>query len=366
MARKAGKVGSGAVPRHLPSTVRDFTGRTDYLKVLDAQVPSGSDVEQSGAVVISVVDGMAGIGKTTLVVHWAHRAQPHFPDGTLYANLRGYGPGEPATSGEVLNGFLGALGTPAERIPPSVEAQAGLYRSLLVGRRVLVVLDNANNSEQVRSLLPASPGAVVVVTSRDSLTGLVVTEGATRLTLDLLTQDEALALVARIVGAPGAAAEPDALANLVRLCVRLPLALRIAAGRIAMSPHTSVADVVEELADDRNRLDVLSRNRDERTAIRCVFDWSYRQLTPVQARLFRRLGLHPGPDFSLRAAAILGEMSVSDTRRELEGLTRANLVEQMSAHQYGLHDLLRVYAAEKVNSHDTPDVRDAAMEVILT
>ncbi|RSM34496.1 hypothetical protein DMA12_48060 [Amycolatopsis balhimycina DSM 5908] len=365
MVREADKGGSDCVPRQLPSTVRDFTGRADYLAALDALISEGDDAAPSGAVVISAVDGTAGIGKTTLAVYWAHRTQHHFPDGTLYANLRGYGPGELATPGEVLGGFLSALGVPAERMPPSIEAQAGLYRSLLAERRVLVVLDNAKNAEQVRPLLPASAGSVVVVTSRDSLTGLVVTEGATRLTLDLLSLDEAMALVAGIVGTLHAEAEPDALAELVRLCARLPLALRIAAGRVAAGPQTTVAEVVNELTDDRYRLDVLSRNGDERAAVRAVFDWSYEQLMPVQASLFRRLGLHPGPDFSLHAAAALTDLKLSEVRQQLEGLSTAHLIEPVGGSRYRFHDLLRTYACDQALRFDTNEDRDYAVERFL-
>jgi hypothetical protein len=223
------------VPRQLPPAVRDFTGRTEHLAMLDAMLPAEDD-ESTGAVVISAVDGAAGIGKTALAVRWAHRVQNGFPDGTLHANLRGYGPGDPATPVEVLDGFLRALGMPAERMPMGLEAHAGLYRSLLAGRRLLIVLDNANSADQVRPLLPGAAGCMVLVTSRDSLTGLVVTDGARRLTLDLLTEAEALQLVSGIVGPVRVAAKPDAVTEMIRLCARLPLALRIAAGRVAANP----------------------------------------------------------------------------------------------------------------------------------
>lgn len=235
------------VPRQLPLTVGDFTGRAEHLAALDALLTSGSRDQVPGAAVISAVDGSGGIGKTTLAVHWAHRVQDRFPDGTLYANLRGYGPGEPAAPSEILDGFLRAVGTPVDRMPQGLDARAGLYRSLLADRRMLIVLDNANNADQVRPLLPAAPGCMAVVTSRDSLTGLVITEGATRLTLDLFEPSEAHDLVAGVLGASRTAAEPDAVADLVRLCARLPLALRIAAGRVAGMPHTTVAVSSENL-----------------------------------------------------------------------------------------------------------------------
>ncbi|MFI6032536.1 NB-ARC domain-containing protein [Amycolatopsis magusensis] len=290
----------GVVPRQLPAAVRDFTGRTEHLAALDTLIPSDPgpeslDKQRARSVVITAVDGAGGIGKTTLALHWAHRIQDRFPDGTLHVNLRGYGPGEPATSAEALGGFLRALNVAPRAIPAEVEAQSALLRSLLAGRCVLMVLDNAHSAEQIRPLLPGTPGCMVVVTSRDSLTGLVVTDAAHRLTLDLLTEQEAHDLLIGIIGADRAAAEPEAVDDLIRRCARLPLALRIAASRVAAHPHLTVADVVAELADDRTRLDILSDTGDERAAIRTVFDWSYQRLPPEQARLFRRLGLHPGP-----------------------------------------------------------------------
>ncbi len=314
---------------------------------------------------ISAVDGTAGIGKTTLAVHWAHRVKHRFPDGALHVNLRGYGPGDPATPGEVLDGFLRALGIPAEAMPVGVEAQSGLYRSLLDGRRVLIVLDNANSADQVRPLLPGTSGCVVVVTSRDSLTGLVITESATRLTLDLLSEHEALELVTDIVGRPRVTAELGAVTELIRLCARLPLALRIAAGRVAAGPHT-VVDVAADLADEQYRLDALSWGGDERGAVRAVFDWSYQRLTAEEARLFRRLGMHPGPDFGVHATAALADLAVPVARRLLERLDTVHLIESVARDRYRFHDLLRAYAVDQVRRYDSAADRDHARESILT
>lgn len=360
------------VPRQLPASVRDFTGRTGHLAALDALVPddcasgSGPPGRETRSVVITAVDGAGGIGKTTLALHWAHRVQDRFPDGTLHVNLRGYGPGDPASPADALNGFLRALGVAPRAIPADVDAQAALLRSLLAGKRVLLVLDNAHSAEQVRPLLPGTSGCMVVVTSRDSLTGLVVTDAAHRLTLDLLTPSEAHELVAGIIGPDRAAAETDATRELIRLCARLPLALRIAASRVAAHPHLAVIDVVAELTDDRTRLDILSEAADERSAIRAVFDWSYRRLTTEQARLFRRLGLHPGPDLSSPAAAALAELPVADVRPLLSALTAAHLIEPARGGRYRLHDLLRAYAADQAHQHDTCSDRDRALESLLT
>ncbi|UOZ03306.1 tetratricopeptide repeat protein [Amycolatopsis sp. WQ 127309] len=357
------------VPRQLPAAVRDFTGRAGHLDALDALAPPDHhNLDEPGArsVVITAVDGAGGIGKTTLALHWAHRNQDRFPDGTLHVNLRGYGPGTPATPSEALGGFLRALGIAARTIPPEVEEQSALLRSLLSGKRVLMVLDNARSPEQIRPLLPGTPGCMVLVTSRDSLTGLVVTDAAHRLTLDLLDIPEAHALVTGILGAERAATEPHAIHELIRLCARLPLALRIAATRAAAHPHQSVAEVVADLTDDHTRLDVLSDTGDERAAIRAVFDWSYQQLPPEHARLFRRLGLHPGPDLTLPAAAALAELSPADTRPQLAALTSAHLIEPAAGSRYRLHDLLRAYAAGQAHDHDTDHDRRSALESLLT
>jgi tetratricopeptide (TPR) repeat protein len=361
----------GVVPRQLPAAVRDFTGRAEQLAALDALIPpnpshDGPTGQTARSVVITAVDGAGGIGKTTLALHWAHRAQDRFPDGTLHVNLRGYGPGTPATGGEALSGFLRALGVVPRSIPADVDGQAALLRSLLTGKRLLMVLDNAYSAEQIRPLLPGTPGCMVLVTSRDSLTGLVVTDAARRLTLDLLTPPEALDLVTGILGADCVAAEQDAVGELIRLCARLPLALRIAASRAAAHPRQTVADIVAELADDRTRMEVLSEARDERAAVRAVFDWSYQRLPPAQARLFRRLGLHPGPDLSLRAAAALAELSAADTRPLLAALTASHLIEYVAGGRYRFHDLLRTYAADQAHHHDTPDDRLRALESLFT
>lgn len=296
-------------------------------------------------------------------MQWAYQVQHRFPGGTLYANLRGYGAGEPATPGEILAGFLGALGIPPDRIPADVPARAGLYRSVLAGRRVLIVLDNANAAEQVRPLLPGATG-FVVVTSRTSLTGLVIGEGATRITLDVLTEHEALELVRSILGPQRADAEPEVLIELVRACARLPLALRIAAGRAAADPHLTVAEIVTELGSGRDRLDALTVPDDQQHSVRDVFDWSYRRLTDAQARLFRLLGLHPGPEISLHAAAAAAGLDVSGARRILDALADQYLIEPVARDRYRLHDLLRTYAAERVEQDDSAD-RDHARRTLL-
>ncbi|SDW34231.1 Tetratricopeptide (TPR) repeat [Amycolatopsis xylanica] len=349
------------VPRQLPLAVRDFTGRAEHLAALDKLIPP--EGEEMRAVVISAVDGCAGIGKTTLAVHWAHRVQHRFPDGTLHINLRGYGPGEPASPGEALDGFLRALDTPADKMPTGADAQAALYRSLLDGRRMLIVLDNANSAAQVRPLLPGTPGCMVLVTSRDSLTGLVVTEAAYRLNLDLLSPPEALQFVSGIIGTDRTEAEPEAVKGLIRLCAQLPLALRIAASKVAAHPQTTVAEVVAELAEEG--LNALSRGSDELATVRTVFDWSYQRLPADQARPFRLLGLHPGPDLTPRSAAALTDLDLPTARNLLDDLAAANLVEPTGRGRYRLHDLLRAYAADRAHHDDSNESLMKAMETLL-
>ncbi|RZS34235.1 putative ATPase [Herbihabitans rhizosphaerae] len=350
------------MPRQLPLAARHFTGRVEHLAALDALLPDESDDTCAG--VISAVDGTAGVGKTALAVRWSYRVQHHFPDGTLYANLRGYGPGDPATPGEILGGFLGALGVSAQQIPAGLEAQAGLYRSELARRRVLIVLDNASAAEQVRPMLPGGPGCAVVVTSRASLTGLVVGEGATRVTLGLLTEREAVELVRATLGHQRADAEPDAVIELIKACARLPLALRIAAGRAAARPYLTVADLVAELGSERGRWEALSVSADERTSVRAVFGWSYHQLTGAQARMFRRLGLHPGPEISLHAAAAAAGVDVLEARRLLNALAESHLIEPIARDRYRIHDLLRAYAIDRADHDDTPGDRNHALRTL--
>lgn len=350
------------VPRQLPLAVRDFVGRAEQLAALDALL---STAHAAGAVVISAVDGLPGVGKTALAVYWAHQVQDRFPDGTLHANLRGYGPGDPAGPGEVLDGFLRAMNVQPERIPIGVEARAGLYRSFLAGRRMLIVLDNAASADQVRSLLPGTAGCVVVVTSRDSLTGLVIGEGAIRVTLSPMPTPEAVELVGGAIGRTLVGEEVDAVHTLAQLCDRLPLALRIAGSHIATRPRLRIADMVGDMVDDRARLDVLSRSWDAATGVRTVFGWSYQLLTAEQARLFRRLGLHPGPELSPHAAAAAAGLTLSAARRLLDELAEVHLIDVSARDRYRLHDLLRAYAVDRAEHDDPAEDRDRALHALL-
>ncbi|MGH3869059.1 MAG: ATP-binding protein [Pseudonocardiaceae bacterium] len=339
------------VPRQLPADVAFFTGRDAELGRLDALLDGG----EPAAVVISAIAGTGGMGKTSLAVHWAHRVRERFPEGELYVNLRGYDPGPPVTPEQALDGFLRALDVPAEKIPHDVDAQAGLYRSLLAGRRMVVVLDNAATPDQVRPLLPGSPTCAVVVTSRSRLSGLVARDGAHRLTLDVLPPEDAVMLLRCAVGPDRVDAEPEAAAEVARHCDYLPLALRIAAERAAARSYVRLADLAEELAVEHDRLDVLTADDDEITGVRTVFSWSYRTLAPEAARVFRLLGRHPGPDVGVASAAALTGNTTTSVRRQLAALTSAHLLTETRRDRYQFHDLLRAYATERAALDEFPD-----------
>ncbi len=351
-----------SVLRELPADVAGFTGRAVELAELDLLLPSTDGQEQAlGPVVISAVSGTAGVGKTALAVRWAHRVADAFPDGQLYVNLRGYDPDQPVTPGEALARFLRALGVPDQGIPLQVEERAARYRSLVTGKRLLVVLDNAATEEQVRPLLPGSGSVMVMVTSRDSLAGLVARDGARRLDLDLLPPGEAVTLLRALIGAR-AGADPQATKTLAELCARLPLALRVAAELAASRPEASLAELSAELADLQQRLQLLDAAGDPRSAVAGVFSWSYRQLPAEAARMFRLLGLHPAQDWDLYAAAALTATgSLSQARRLLGVLARAHLIQPTGAGRYQMHDLLRAYAARQARTGDSADARLAAL-----
>ncbi|MCC8250826.1 ATP-binding protein [Saccharothrix luteola] len=345
----------GAAPRQLPAHTPQFSGRRAELGALDVLLDDTPTV---------VIDGMAGVGKTALALHWAHRNAGRFPDGQLYVNLRGVDPlSPPLLHAEAVRGFLDALGVPPDSIPVDLHAQAALYRSRVATRRMLIVLDNAADAEHVRPLLPGgdSPSRVVV-TSRDRLTSLVTEEGAHAVPLVVPDGEEAEALLALRLGGQRAAAEPEAVRLLVERCGRLPLALAVTAARAGAVPHVPLRDLADELGDEQDRLDVLDAG-DPRTSLRAVFSWSYRTLPAPAARLFRLLGVAPGPDTGLPAAASLIGADVSSTRRVAAELTRAHLLEEHTPGRFRCHDLLRAYAAEL--AEEDPVDRDAAVLRVL-
>jgi DNA-binding SARP family transcriptional activator/tetratricopeptide (TPR) repeat protein len=352
------------VPRQLPAAVARFAGRSDELGGLAGlaeQVAGGA----GGTVVISAIGGMAGVGKTALAVLFAHRVADLFPDGQLYADLRGFGPsGDPVPPARVMRGFLDALGVAPQAVPADVDAQAGLYRSVLAGKRVLVVLDNARDAAQVRPLLPGSAGCLVLVTSRSQLAGLAAVEGARLLPLGLLTEQEARELLAGRLGAGRVEAESEAVTELIRLCARLPLALAITAARAAARPDHPLAALAAELRTVGEPLDALDAG-EPAASVRTVFSWSYEQLSPSAARLFRLLGIHPGPDISAPAAASLVGAELAQARYLLAELGRAHMIAEHAPGRYAVHDLLRAYAAEQAYALDGDAARRAAVGRVL-
>ena len=350
------------VPAQLPPALSWFTGREDTLKMLD-QLLSG-EATRPGPMIISAIAGSPGVGKTTVAVHWAHDVADRFPDGQLYVNLRGYDATAPVTPEDALSGFLRALGHQPTGAAQSVDELSALYRTVLAGRRILVLLDNARSAEQVRPLLPGTGSAVALVTSRDDLAGLVARDGAHRLFLDYLPYEEAVLLFERVLPDRRPIEEPQAAAKLVRLCGGLPLALRIVAERVARHPGRPLASIAAELADETRRLDGMGVAGDPAATVRGVLSWSYSALSPDTARLFRRLGLHPAGDFE--AAAALSLVGPEARMADLDTLLDVHLVQSTAPGRYRMHDLVRLYAIECATVDETPERRAQALHGLLT
>jgi DNA-binding SARP family transcriptional activator/tetratricopeptide (TPR) repeat protein len=358
-ARPADAEPEQGAPRELPSAVPGFTGRSAELEAL-GRLLDRSGEQVPGTVVISAIGGTAGIGKTALAVHWAQQVAGRFPDGQLYVNLRGYDPDQPMTPTYALATFLRSLGVPGQEIPPEANERAALFRSLLAGKRMLILLDNAGSADQVRPLLPGTADCAVLVTSRDALAGLVARDGATRLNLDSLPLHDAVALLRTLIGTR-VDAEPAAADELADQCCRLPLALRVAAELAASRPAVPLATLTGDLADLRHRLDLLEVGGDPYAQVRTVFSWSYRRLDADTARTFRLLGLHPGPDLETYAAAALTGATVQQAGHALDLLARAHLTQPAGPGRYGMHDLLRGYARELAVAEDKEHDRKAAL-----
>ncbi|NKE60059.1 tetratricopeptide repeat protein [Lentzea sp. PSKA42] len=337
-----------AVPHQLPARPRLFTGRTRELAELDAAL--GQDT-----VVITAVGGLGGMGKTWLASHWAHQHLDRFPDGQLYVNLRGFDPtGQPMPAATAIRGFLDALGVAPSAVPVDVDAQAGLYRSLVAGKRMLIFLDNAADSAQVVPLLPGSPTCVVLVTSRRHLSGLVAAHGARALKLDRLTDQEAHRLLATHIGEDRLAAEPGVTTELLTRCAGLPLAISIVAARATTHPDFPLSVLADELREQNDLLDALDAGEDL-VSLRAVFSWSYNALSAEAAAVFGALGLAPGTDIGLLAIASLTALPAARVRTCLRELEQAHLVAQHAPGRYRMHDLVRLYAAERAY-HDTAAV----------
>jgi len=350
-----------AATRQLPAAVPGFAGRLAQVAALD------SLVDQTAAVPVlaAVVSGTAGVGKTALALHWANRVADRFPDGQLFLNLRGFDPtGTPVAPAQAVRALLDMLGVGPQRIPATVDAQSALYRGMLADRRVLVLLDNARDADQVRPLLPGGTTSRALVTSRNELAGLVTAEAARPVTLGLLSGAEARQLLAARLGADRLAAWPRAADDIVESCARLPLALSIVAARAALRPEFPLDALAGELAAARDRLEPFS-GQDPATDVRAVFSWSYRVLSPAAARLFRLLALHPGPEAAVAALASLAGLPSGEVRPLLTELVRANLVAEHVPGRYACHDLLLAYAAELVRTAESAGPQRAATRRVL-
>jgi hypothetical protein len=344
------------MPAHLPMDTPVFAGRTGELAQLDALLER---VDNGPTVVVAAIWGGPGVGKTTLAVHWAHRVRDHFPDGQLYVDLRGFDQHGPLSSSQAICSVLGVLGVPSEQFPADLHAQACLYRSLLHRRRVLVLLDNARDAEQVRPLLPATPGCLVVVTSRQQLTGLIAVEGATPLTVDLLSQTEARELMARRLGAERVLAESAAVDEIIDRCARLPLAMAVFASLAAAGPNFPLAARAPELRDAGAALDAFGGVSSE---IRTSFTLSYNALSADAARLFRLFGRGQSADLSPATAALLTGIPKPQVRAAFDELARAHLTVERRPGYFGTHRLLRAYAAELADTQSMGESASAEAE----
>jgi DNA-binding SARP family transcriptional activator/tetratricopeptide (TPR) repeat protein len=349
------------VPRQLPPDTGSFTGRVGLLADLDAMLPGGSAGDWTAAR-IAVLNGLPGVGKTAAAVHWAHRCADRFPDGQLFLNLRGYSTTPAVRPVEALGVLLRGLGVPADQIPLDVDEQAALYRSRLVGRQVLVLLDNAANAEQVRPLLVSEPRCLILITSRGQLPGLVALQGARILPVGVLEPGESRALLTELFGAARPSGVPDPLAGLAQLaelCGHLPLALRIAGTHLTTRPSLGVDRYAARLRTG-DRLATLSIDDDPQATVRATFDLSYQALAERLRRLFRLLALHPGVDFAADTAAALAGTSDDEAERLLNHLAEVSLLERAGAGRYAWHDLLRLYAERVSAAEDPPEERAAA------
>jgi tetratricopeptide (TPR) repeat protein len=353
------------IPRQLPAEVSAFVNRRPELRTLTRLIASRTNrqasVRPSTLAVVVVLTGSAGVGKTALALHWAHRIRDQFPSGELYANLRGYDDTPAVAAEAVLDRFLRDLGISPQSVPVDLDGRAALFRSLVAGRRVLILLDNVADIGQVRPLIPGGPGPLLIITSRNQLPGLAIRDSAQRIRLDIFQESDAIALLRQVTRTGGRRDAPADLTELAQLCARLPLALRVAAEHAISRPTMHLAELIADLRDDSMLWDTLTIDVGPHgEAVRTVFAWSYRDLPPEAARMFRILGLHPGPDISLAAAAAAAGVPARTARRALDILLGAFLIQTTLSHRYSMHDLLRAYALDQARALDTEeDCRDA-------
>ena len=349
-------------PAQLPADLPTFAGREPELATVSKLLsPDGG----SPIVAVCAIDGMAGIGKTTFAIHWAHQVKKHFEDGQLYLNLRGFDASAAAMAlADALRALLYSLGVQAGQIPDDLDARAGLYRSVLAGKRFLIVLDNARDVDQIRPLLPGSPGCLVIATSRNPLVGLAMTEGARLLTLKLPSALTARETLERRLGADRVAAEPEAAEEIIGLCGRLPLALAIVSARAAAHPDFTLASVAADLRRTRGRLDGFGAAGVAADA-RTVFSWSYHHLSQPAGRLFRLLSLQPAADITTAASASLLGAAPAAARQLIAELTSTALISEHQPGRYAFHELTRAYAAELAESTDSGTERHEARARLL-
>jgi DNA-binding SARP family transcriptional activator/tetratricopeptide (TPR) repeat protein len=348
-------------PAQLPHTVGDFVGRAPELSRLNAAATGRDPHGAAGAV--AVVVGSAGVGKTTLALHWAHHVRPQFPDGLLYLDLQGFGPDQPTDTGRALGLLLISLGLPAGDLPTDRDARMALYRTLTADRRVLIVLDNARDAGQVRPLLPSSATSFTLVTSRSRLTSLVATQAPVVITVDPFSRRDSLRMLGSRIGADRVAAEPVAAERIVAACGGLPLALAVAAARIQEAGF-GLRTLADDLADERRHLDVLNAG-DLAGEVRAVISWSYGALPAETRRLFRLTAIHPGPDLTVASMSRLSGLEERATEELLRALTRSSLLAERVPGRYAMHSLLRAYAAEMIEGEDTAAERREALRRLM-
>jgi tetratricopeptide (TPR) repeat protein len=349
-------------PRQLPAAPGLFTGRATELAVITDAATTTLDTDAT--VAISAIGGAGGIGKTALALHWAYQHLQRFPDGQLYVNLRGFDPsGQPTAIGDAVSGFLIGLGVDPSTLPVELDAQTAKYRSLVAGKRMLILLDNARDIDQVAPLLPGSPSCTVLVTSRHRLTGLTL-HSARLLDLDILPETDARTLLARHLGPERLVAEPQAVADLLAVCAGLPLAVRIVAARAQHHPTFPLTMLAEELRDRSDQLNGLDAG-DLHTNLRAVLSWSVHTLSPQAANLFGLLGITPGPDISPPAASSLAALPDGQARTALRELEHASLIQQHVPGRYRMHDLIRLYATDTAHQDLAQDAREAALRRVL-
>jgi tetratricopeptide (TPR) repeat protein len=352
-----------STPRQLPSPPSSFVNRSAHIQALNSLIdPDRGDLGQAVArVVVSTVAGPPGVGKTALAVYWAHQVKDRFPDGELYVDMHGYSAGRSLDATDALDAFLRAVGVPAGEIPVDRDQRATLFRSMLAGKRVILIIDNASSSAQVRQLLPAAPSCCVVVTSRSSMQGLVAREGAMRVRLDTLSPEDSLRLLSDLIGSDRVAAERSAALRLVDICGSLPLTLRVVAERVVNRPRLTMADIVDELSSEQSRLDALASPEDDLSDTRAVLSWSYRALSTEQARVFRLLGLPTGRDITVPAAAALIGTTGAMAGRHLRALADVHLLQEVSANRFNMHDLITSYARERATADESVEDRTRAL-----